>query len=67
MNPLVNIAQESGRDPRYDTTGFTYYHIIEDAGTPLTPGTGLFVYTPKDTANVFYAVTVLTNNIENDP
>jgi predicted esterase len=60
MTPIANIPQNSGYDDRYG-----FYHVIEDEGTPLTPGTGLFVYTPGQNEQAFYAVTPVINSVEN--
>lgn len=74
--PVARIRQGSGRDRRWDrycadaasilhNTSGSYYHTITDTGAPLSPGTGLFVYTPRETAQVYYAVAVVTGGVEN--
>lgn len=57
--PVVNIPDSSSYDKRYK-----FYHIITDSGPRLEDGTGLFVYTPKESAAVYYAVTVVTGSTE---
>ncbi len=39
--------------------------IIEELGYPLPSSRGLFVYTPKEAGTFYYAVTVITNGVEN--
>lgn len=58
--PIATINQGSG----YDTI-FKEYRMIENLGQRLSAGTGLFVFTPKDSSNqFFYAATI--NTTENE-
>ncbi len=59
LTPLVTVNHGSSYDSRYD-----FYHIIQDSGTPLSATTGLFVYTPKSQQPVYYAVTSVTDAVE---
>ena len=60
LQPVATIAQGSGYDTRY-----SWFHIISNLGAPLSAGTGLFVYTPHDTANAYYAITTVNSGTEN--
>jgi len=40
-------------------------YVIHDLGTPLTDTTGLFVWTAKETGAFYYAVTTVSNGVEN--
>jgi len=57
--PIANVPDSSAYDKRYG-----FYHVIQDTGVPLTDGTGLFVYTPRDTSAAYYAVTVISGGVE---
>ncbi len=39
--------------------------IIEDLGDPLPADRGLFVHTAQDTGTFYYAITLITNTVEN--
>lgn len=60
LTPVGRAVNNSAYDPRYG-----FYHIIVDSGAPLDTGTGLFVYTPKESASAYYAVTVVQGAVEN--
>ncbi|MCJ8329061.1 MAG: hypothetical protein HRT89_11140, partial [Lentisphaeria bacterium] len=60
MTPIATLNDKSNRDPYHD-----WQHIIEDGGSSLSDSTGLFVYTPKSNKNAYYAVTTVTNGVEN--
>ncbi|OGJ91962.1 MAG: hypothetical protein A2350_02915 [Candidatus Raymondbacteria bacterium RifOxyB12_full_50_8] len=59
LTPIANVPYNSGYDARYG-----FYHIVEDLGSPLSAGTGLFVYTPNEMTAVYYAVTVVADGVE---
>lgn len=58
--PLATIAKNSAWHARENAR-----FIIEDLGDPLQAGRSLFVYTPKEAGTFYYAVTVITNGVEN--
>jgi hypothetical protein len=60
MQAVATIPQGSGYDARY-----SWNHVISNLGSPLVTGTGLFVFTPHDTTNVYYAVTTISGGTEN--
>lgn len=57
--PLAVLQTGSG----YDRV-FNRYHVISDLGSPLAPGVGLFVNTPKSARSAWYAVTAVAGGIE---
>ena len=72
LTRLANIPVNSAYDPSYNL-----YHVVPGSAEParpgynsstsaplLTQGTGLFVYTPKDTSVAYYAVTVVNSGTE---
>lgn len=67
----VPIALVDGLSPYAtipDSSSFIRKHgvycVARDSGALLTAETGIFVYTPKDTTDVYYAVTVVRSGIE---
>ncbi|MFH0920342.1 MAG: T9SS type A sorting domain-containing protein [Fibrobacterota bacterium] len=59
LTPRVTLHDSTSWDPRYHR-----HHIIEDEGAELPDSVGLFVYTPRETADVYYAVTTVNGNTE---
>ncbi len=64
--PLATVPAGSSRYATdSDRAGSNVYFVIRDLGAPLLPTEGLFVNTVHDTGTFFYAVTLLTNGVEN--
>jgi dienelactone hydrolase len=57
LTPIANVAQDSGLN-RYTGTRF----VVQDLAAPLASGVGLFVWTAKQTASAYYAVTTSEDN-----
>lgn len=60
LTPVANIRDSSSYD-----FGWKRFHVIRDTAAPLSDSTGLFVYTPKETTDAYYAVTSVQGDVEN--
>jgi acetyl esterase/lipase len=58
----IRIASQAGKE--YEIPNHINF-IIKEGDAPLPDGTGLFVYTAKNTQTAFYAVTAIINEREN--
>jgi hypothetical protein len=62
---LNEINTQSRNNPSFEyEIKQPVYYVIEDQGAPLAKTTGLFVYTAKDEAAAFYAVTAVKEGVE---
>ncbi|MBL8025829.1 MAG: T9SS type A sorting domain-containing protein [Fibrobacteres bacterium] len=59
MVPYTNLRDSSSYD-----YGWRRYWAVTDTGPLLNSGIGLLVYTPKETSDVYYAVTIVRNGVE---
>ena len=61
---LIKTAQRKNRKYQYEIPK-RYYYVIDEKAGPLSPTTGLFVYTVKTDGPAYYAVTAVQKGTEN--
>ena len=59
----INRAQRTNRNYQYEIPK-RYYYVIDEKAGPLSPTTGLFVYTDKKDEPAYYAVTAVKDGVE---
>ena len=59
----INHAQRQNRNYEYEIPK-RYYYVIDEKAGPLSPTTGLFVYTDKKDEPAYYAVTAVKDGVE---